>query len=228
MKNTTENAVVAVAPAHPEAVLRLSKELQKSYKTGIELRRKANEAGLVIGRMILDACNDAEVVARVTALNAKGARPAGGTPLKIYSWVCDRLAEANGYNADYLKQCARNFLNATNKHREQNREKPLTLKGGVFEQIVKTPSVEDVAPFVSHPPHPRMDEVAPDLNATATVPPDESEIIERKVRAVMAEFLMPDGTPRMNPKAFKILAQQVQPIAEAHGYSFGKTSKQSN
>lgn len=226
MKEATENAVIVQAPSHPEVVLKLSKELQNSYKTGIALRKKANEAGLVIGRMILEACSDKEVIGRVLALNAKENKKTGGTHTKIYSWVCDRLAEVNGYNADYLKQCARNFLNATNRFREQSREEPLKLETGVFKQIVKAPSVEDVAPFVAHPPHPRMDDVCKEENATEPNPQDEDEIIEKKIDSVLSRFLLPDGTPRVNPKAFKTLVTKFQPVIEAHGFAIAKTSNQ--
>ena len=56
--------------------------------------------------------------------------------------------------------------------------------------------------------------------------PDEFEVIQQKALAVKRYFLASDGTPRVNPKAFKVLAKELQPIAEAHGYAFGKPINQ--
>jgi len=220
-------AIVAKAPTQLDAVLRLSKEISKSYDAAYELRKKAIEAGLALGRKIIEACNDNEIMGRVLSKNAKENKPTGGTDTKIYSYVCEELAKGNGYNADYLKQCARNYLNAANKSREQKREKPYKLKQGVFTTaLMNLPSVEDVKPFTKNPPHPRMDDVVP-IEGDAATPPDEIEQTEEKLNALLKRFFMdPTGQPRVNPPAFKVIIKKLAPVIEFHGYAIGKTSKQ--
>jgi len=220
-------AIVAKAPTQLEAILRLSKEINKAYAAAYDLRKKANEAGLALGRKIIEACNDTEIIGRVMSMNAKENKKTGGTPTKIYSYVCDELAEASGYNADYLKQCARNFLNALNKSREQKREKPYELQQGVFSTPpINTPAPEELKQFVKQPAHPRMDDVVPTEGEAASTPPDEIDLIEEKLNGLLKRFTDPTGQPRVNPPAFKVIIKKLTPIIEAHGFAIGKTSKQ--
>lgn len=224
--NEANDPIVAKAPQHLDAILRLSREIERPYKSAQDLRKKHNQAGLSLGKQIIEACNDVEITGKVLAMNAKDAKRTGGTHTKVYSWVCDRLSECNGYNADYLKQCARNYLSAMNRKREADKQEPLVLKQGVFEKFFKSaPTVDELTPFVKYPPHPRMDDVAKD-ESEAPEQPDEVELMQQRVLAVKKYFLAPDGTPRVNPKAFKVLAKEVSEIAEAHGYAFGKSPNQ--
>lgn len=220
-----ETIVETTAPTQLDAVVRGQKLIGKLYAQAEVLRKKANLTGLEIGREIIQMCSDNEIIGHITFKNAKENKPFGGTPTRIYSWVSDQLAEPMRYDAGYLKRCAVNYLNALNALRIQNRDKPIELKNGILTPVaLNLPTVEQVEPFIKQPDCPRMDDVVPD--AVESVPPDENEVIERKINSMLRLFLAPDGTPRVNPKAFKTLVQKIQPIADAHGFAFGKTMHQ--
>jgi hypothetical protein len=216
MKEIEAPAMVAKAETEIcSAIVALAEQISPLYRQSVRLRAQVNTIGIEIGRHIIDACRSAEVEAKLAVLNSKGQKLTGGTDTRAHSWVAEQLATASGYNAEYLKQCARQYLGALTQHCVQTRqEAPQWVKGGVLKCALKTlPTLELKPPIVKQPDHPRMDEL---FTSSESKIPETKTATERAKQAFeRVNSLLGEG----DRIAWREFFNAISPCAEAHGFA---------
>lgn len=213
----TPSAIVAKVDKEMchSAIENLAAEISPLYKEGLKLRTRLNGVGIEIGRRIIDVCRGAEVETRLAVLNSKEnkIKNGGGTDTRAHSWVADQLAKISGYNAEYLKQCAREYLGALKLHCEQTRqEAPEWGKGGMLKCALKNlPELEP--PIIDPPKHPRMDSLFTSTDSVGE--PEKKSPAQRAQQAYeRVNSLLGEG----DRVAWREFFNAIAPSADAHGF----------
>jgi hypothetical protein len=211
-----------------DAIGELASKIRATYADATELRREAQKKGVEIGRMIVDACRNPEVIRLHAAAVAKekAKNNGGGTPQRIYNWIAEELATLKGYNADYLEQVCRRYLRGLNK-KLKNENKPETkyLEGGGIEIPVSGPlPVVKIEPPLSKPiDHPRIEE---DLFEDAEEAPAASKpsappqpLTPQERAAKIADQLTEEaGEDKLNPAFWRVLVEKLTPTLKQNGF----------
>jgi hypothetical protein len=133
-------AIVVQAECQIEAVSKAAKELRADYVAAVRCREEGNRHGLNIGKRIIMACFDTDLVAQINRLNnTKEKQESGGAPIKAHAWAAKEIARITGYSEDHLLRCARTYIAAVNK----TAGKPVLLYDrGVLRQMPENPLPE--------------------------------------------------------------------------------------
>jgi hypothetical protein len=161
MKQTVEPpAIVVQAECQIEAVSKAAKEIKADYLAAMKCRDESNRHGLGVGKRIIEACFDSDLVALLKRKNSKESMPTGGAPIKAHAWVAKEIARKGVMHEEYLTQCARTYLAALNKFLATDGKEPLSYIRGVFQgNLVKPlPGAEVLQAFVKVE-RPRIDEL---------------------------------------------------------------------
>ena len=233
LEGKAPQAIVAKAEAKCEAVSRLAKQISAQYEAAKDARVKSNSCGLEIGRAIISACFDQEVVAQVTVLNSKANKPLGGTATKVYSWMSEQLADNGGYSADYLRKCAKEYLDGYNALIAQGNLAYRTFKkleinkAGVFGSLpapggTTLPDVKEVMGGIdiSYSQCPEMETIFGERTPHETPTPEKLgiELADKFIFKAKLET-------SFNPVLVKAFVTRVSPYLEKNGYAIMRAGK---
>lgn len=220
MKELTEpQAIVAKAECDIGVIAEIGKKIGTSYRHGMQLRRQMNAIGIGIGKQIIEACRDTQVISQLGVINAKSF--AGGTPTRAHNFVAKELSKHFGYNADYLGQCARQYLAGLNKHCEQHKLAPVIYaKGGMLKCEIKDalPDIKIEPPAANTFEVPRMDQVF-DEPETPKDPKLTGEALGLEIAADIIRRAKLDES--IQPNVVRGIVKGLAPTLDKNGFAAG-------
>lgn len=220
-----EHATPIVAQAAIEVlapIAKLAKRIAAHYDEALEFGNKEYAAGMKIGKSIIEACRDAEIIREVTRENSPAAKRAkgGGTDIRIHSYVAEQLAKAAGYNAEYLKQCAREYLGGLDKHLENSGQQPTEYKKGDMGKLANLPAI--LPDIKAEPPlcdgikTPKIQNVFGKSENSGEPEPLRSEEDGQKLATLIIKKLSKSDIG--NQAVVRGIVKTLSPILEANGF----------
>jgi len=210
----------------PEWLKELIASIAGHYAEGIDLRVKLAKGALNVGREIIAASMTERVAGELSVENARKGT-SGGAPCKPHTWVCKRVAASAGYNEDYLRKSARNYLALLNKDREKaGREAIGWSKGGQWDVLLdddQLPLGDVLVNYVL-----TTEPLAENIAGSDEVGQEISDA-EKAERDLMGAIQKMSGVMamRLNPKLTSRVVEHLNSILPRHGYRVVQSQKQS-
>lgn len=227
-----ENPTPIVARAECDGIIeKIAAKIKAPYAESLKLRKQQNDIGIHIGRVIAEACRDAQIEAQLAIENSreKKMEKGGGTDIKVYCFVAMKVAKETGYNAEYLKWCARQYLAALNEECKQKRLEPVKyLKGGAIKiDLPKNEPLPELKQIIveKQPKEPRMDAL---FQEPGVKPPEKNpEELAEEFAASFIRSAKLDERP-VQPTLVKAFAFKLAPYFEKVGLTIQEKKASKN